>query len=133
MTIKKNDSRQEIIVAYVDIGFADVPTTATGYDALGLPVGAVVVGGAVVVKTAFNTATSAVLDVGDGATGNRYLNDVDLKTVGRTPLVPTGFTHSAVQNMLKVTPTYVGAAATAGAARLEVQYYVEGRSAFTQG
>ena len=133
MPIKKNDSRQEIILAYVDIGFADIPTTATAYEALGLPVGAVVVGGAIVVKTAFNTATSAVLAVGDVTTANRYAAAVDLKTVARTALTLTGFSHSAVQNMLRATPTYVGAAATAGAARLEVQYYVEGRAAFTQG
>lgn len=133
MPITKNSSRQEIITAYVDIGFADIPTTATAYDALGLPVGAVVVGGAVVVKTAFNTDTSAVLDVGDVTTANRYANDVDLKVAARTALTLTGFTHTAVQNMLKATPVYVGAAATAGAARLEVQYYVEGRAAFSQG
>lgn len=133
MPIKKNDSRQEIILAYVDIGFADIPTTATAYEALGLPVGAVVVGGAIVVKTAFNTATSAVVAVGDVTTANRYAAAVDLKTAARTPLTLTGFTHSSVQNMLRATPTYVGAAATAGAARLEVQYYVEGRAAFTQG
>jgi hypothetical protein len=133
MPITKNPSRQELVVAFVDIGFADIPTTATAYDALGLPVNAVVTGGALIVTTAFNTATTATLSVGDATLGTRYATTVDLKTAARTALTLTGFTHSSVENMLRATTAYVGATATAGAARLEVQYYVKGRAAFTQG
>lgn len=133
MAITKNASRQELVTAFVDIGFADIPTTATAYDALALPINAVVTGGALVVTTAFNTATSATLSVGDATLATRYATTVDLKTAARTALTLTGFTHSSVESMLKATTALVGTTATAGAVRLEVQYYVKGRAAFTQG
>lgn len=133
MTITKNSARQEIVSAYVDFTFAQIPTTATAYAALDLPVGAIVVGGDVTVTVAWDTATSAVLDVGDVTTANRYANDVNLKALGRTALVPTGFIHTSVENVLKVLPVYVSTAATVGAARLRVDYIVRGRAAFSQG
>ena len=133
MAITKNAGRQEVISAYVEFTYASIGTTAVAVAALDLPVGAIVVGGDIVVTTAWNTGTSAVLDVGDATSANRYANDVDLKTAGRTALVPTGFTHTSADNVLKVLPVYVGTAATAGAARLRVDYIVKGRSAFSQG
>ena len=133
MPITKNSGRQELITAFVDFTFADIPTTATVYAALDLPVNAVVSGGSLTVTTAWNTATSAALNVGDATTANRYANAVDLKAAARTALTLTGFTHADAQKVLNATPTYVGAAATAGAARLTVHYYVKGRVAFSQG
>jgi hypothetical protein len=132
-SLTKNSGRQEVISAIVDFTFADAPTTATAYDAIDLPVNAIVVGGDLVVTTAWNTATSATLAVGDVTTTNRYLAATDLKTVGRTPLVPTGFTHTSVENLLKGLTAFVGAAATAGAARLRVDYIVKGRARFSTG
>lgn len=133
MAITKNSGRQEIVSAYVDFTFADIATTATAYPALDLPVGAIVVGGDLTVTTAWDTGTTGVLDVGDTTTANRYLNDANLKVAARTALVPTGFTHTGVDNILKVVPALVGTAATAGAARLRVDYIVKGRAAFSQG
>lgn len=133
MPITKQSARQQPIEAWVDFTYADIPTTATAYDALDLPVNAIVVGGDLVVTTAWNTATSATLAIGDATTGNRYLTATDLKTVGRTALVPTGFTHTSVENLIKGTTAFVGAAATAGAARLRVAYIVKGRAEFAHG
>ena len=133
MTITKNAGRQDIVSAYVDISYADAPTTATVYAALGLPVNAIVVGGDFVVTTAWNTGTTATVDIGDVTTGDRYANDVNLKTAARTALTLTGFTVTSTQPFINFTPTLVGTAATAGAARLRVDYIVKGRSAFSHG
>lgn len=133
MPITKNSARQETISAFVDFTFADIPTTATVYAALDLPVNAIVVGGDLVVTTAWNTATTATLSVGDATLATRYATTVDLKTAARTALTNTGFTHGAADNSLRGTTAYVGAAATAGAARLRVDYIVKGRAAFAHG
>lgn len=133
MPITKNSARQEVISAFVDFTFASIPTTAAVEAALNLPANAIVVGGDLTVTTAWNTATSAALAVGDVTTAARYLAAGDLKVVARTALTLTGFTTTTTQPVVNVTPTYVGAAATAGAARLMVNYTVKGRAAFSQG
>src|SRR5574340_224505 len=101
---------------------------ASGVDvnALELPGGAVITGGDVTVITPFNSATSDVLDVGDGVSQNRYLNDANIHVAGRTPLVPTGYVMPNIGDMT-VRWTGVGTAPTAGEVRLTVEYVVEGR------
>lgn len=131
MPITKNANRQELITAFVDFTFADIPTTATAYDALDLPVGAVVTGGDLVVTTAWNS-TTATFQVGDVTLASRYSAAVDLKTAARTALTVTGFTHTAVEKVLRGANIITGTA-TAGAARLTVTYFVKGRAAFSQG
>lgn len=131
MPITKNPNRQELITAFVDFTFADIPTTATAYDALDLPVGAVVTGGDLVVTTAWNS-TTATFQVGDVTLASRYSGAVDLKSAARTALTVTGFTHTAVEKVLKGANIITGTA-TAGAARLTVTYFVKGRAAFSQG
>lgn len=131
MTIKKIAGRQELVAAYVNIGFAD-PTYGTAEAAIDLPGNAVIVGGDVTVTTAWNSATTATLKLGDTLDDKRYTGTaVDLKTAGRTALTLTGYKHTA--EALKTLIAQTGAAATAGAASISVQYYVTGRSEFTQG
>ena len=131
MPILKNSSRQELITAFVDFTYADIPTNAAVYDALDLPANAIVSGGDLVVTTAWNS-TTATLSVGDASSATRYTPAVDLKTAGRTALTLTGFTHTNTEKVLKGTNAITGTA-TAGAARLTVQYYVKGRTTFAQG
>jgi hypothetical protein len=133
MAITKNSARQELITAFVDFTYADIPTTATAYAAMDIPQNAVVIGGDLVVTTAWNTGTTATLSVGDVTLATRYATTVDLKTAARTALTLTGFVHTNTQKVLNGTTAYVGGAATAGAARLTVLYYVKGRAAFSQG
>ena len=133
MSIKKNASRQELIVAHLTLGFADITTYGVAELAIDLPGNAVVVGGDIVVTTPWNSATTATLKLGDTADDDRYTAAaIDLKTAGRTALTLTGFKHS-VAGALKALVAQTGAAATAGSARITIQYFVEGRSAFTQG
>jgi len=132
MAITKLSGRQEIVSAYVDIAFGDL-TSGSNVAAIDMPVNAIVVGGDLVVTTAFNSATSDALIVGDVTTTNRYLASTSIAATGRTALTLTGFTVTATQPAVRVTWTGVGAAPTAGAFRLRVDYIVKGRAAFAQG
>lgn len=132
MPITKNAGRQELIVAHVDINFSDLVSGADTA-AIDLPRNAVIVGGDVTTTVAFNSATSDVIDVGDATSQNRYLNDGTVHAAGRVALVPTGYLHTSSEPAITVRWTGVGAAPTAGACRLTVQYYVKGRAAFAQG
>lgn len=125
-SIKPANARQYPLFAEQSFDFTQLADTAVPVTAIKLPYGAQIIGGAVIVDTAFNTGTSAVLDVGDATTGNRYKNDVDLKAVGLTALVPTGYVSDGAE--LLVTPVLVGGAATAGKVRVQVQYVIAGRA-----
>lgn len=133
MPITKNVNRQELIAAFVDINLANIVNNAAEA-ALDLPVNAVIVDGSLVTTEAWNSTTSDVMDVGDATSAVRYLTDGNIRALGaRVPLVPTGFVHAATNNVLRVTWTSGGGVPTTGKVRLEVRYYVQGRSAFSQG
>ncbi|MFM7025195.1 MAG: hypothetical protein ACKOWC_03935 [Limnohabitans sp.] len=133
MPITKNPARQELIQAYVDINLADV-TTGVDVEALDLPIGAVIVDGALVTTEAWNSTTSDVMDVGDGGSQNRYLNDGNIRALAaRVPLVPTGFVTTSTTNKLTVRWVSGGGSPSTGKVRLEVTYYRIGRAAFSQG
>lgn len=133
MAITKNKGHQEVISAYVDIAFGDVGTTATAYNAIDLPVGSEVIGGALVVDTAWDTGTTATLSVGDASSAARYLAATSVKATGRTALVPTGFVTTATQPAVSVTTVITGTATTVGAARLRVDYIVRKRATVPRG
>ena len=133
MPIKKNPARQELIAAHLTIGFADITAYGTAEAAIDLPGNAVLAGGDVTVLTPWNSATTATLKLGDATDDDRYTSAaIDLKTAGRTALTLTGYKHTTAQ-ALKALIAQTGAAATAGAARITISYYVEGRAAFSQG
>ena len=133
MAITKNAGRQELVAAYVDINLADL-TSGVDVSALSLPLNAVIVSGALVTTEAWNSTTSDVMDVGDASSQLRYLNDGNIRALAaRVPLVPTGFVHTATQPELTVRWTSGGGTPTTGKVRLEVQYFVKGRAAFSQG
>jgi len=131
MTITKRDGRQEALIAFVDINLADV-ASGTAQAAIELPGGAIVLRGELFVTEVFNAGTTAVLDIGDALVANRYANDLDLKTLGRKQLVPTGYVMPQ-QGDLTVTYVPGGTAATTGKARLIVEYIDAGRVCSTQG
>lgn len=131
MAITKDSNRQPRLVAMVEVNLADI-ASGVAAAAVQLPGGAIVTGGAVTVITPFNSVTSDVLDVGDSGSANRYLNDANLKVVGRTLLVPTGFVTANVSDV-SVTWVGVGGGTTVGKVRLEVEYVVSGRAFTSQG
>jgi hypothetical protein len=122
--------RQSALVAIQEITFGNIADTAVAVKAIDLPYGAVVTGGHVIVDEVFNVATSAVLDVGDLTVANRYANDVNLKTLGVTPLTVTGYLSDG--DAVYILPVLVGAAATTGKARIVLSYTIKNRASEIQ-
>lgn len=132
MAITKIPGRQCSITAYVDINLADL-TSGTAENAIALPPNAVVTSGALVTTEAWNSTSSDVAVIGDVTTANRYLTSTSIVTNGtRTALVPTGFVNTSTQPYIRITWTSGGGTPTTGKLRLEVTYYIKGRSEFTQ-
>lgn len=129
-TLSLDVGRQTVLFASIAVAFDHLADTGVAVKAINLPYGAEIVGGAVIVDTAFDVGTTATLDVGDPVNGARYGNDVNLKAVGRTELTLTGYVSDG--EAIVLTPTNVGTAATTGAARVEVQYVIRGRAGETQ-
>ena len=125
MAITKDAGRQTTLTADVDFTFASL-TNGSAEAAIDLPNGAVVTGGFVVVDTAFSTG--ATLDVGDGGDDDRYTSTAVAVTTGRTAITLTGYEYTAADT-IDIT---MNSTATAGAARLVVEYYVDGRSSEVQ-
>lgn len=132
MAITKDFNRQCVMSALLTINFGDLAgTSGTDVAAIELPPNAIVTGGAVVVKTAFNSATSDVIDIGDAGSQNRYLNDGNIHATGVVALVPTGYLHTGGD--LTVRWVGVGAVPTAGQVQIRVDYVQVGRAEYTQG
>lgn len=105
-----------------DFGKADL--TSRAYDVIKLPPNSVVVGGRLMVKTAFDTAGYDV-EIGDSADADRYLVSADVKSVGSTALTPTGYVNTSG---LPIRVTIASDdACTAGEAMLFVEYIIDGR------
>lgn len=97
---------------------------AHAFDIINLPPGAVILSGSLVVNTAFNGSTYALI-VGDSAVTNRYLATADRKAAAITPLVPTGYIGQGENLRMTVTPT---GTTTAGAGTIRIQYIVTGKA-----
>lgn len=124
----KPDTVQYPITAIVDIAYGDL-TDATAVDVLALPQGAVITAMDLVVDTAWNSATSDTFDIGDATDPDRYTSSpVSVATTGVISGVAiTGYEGTSSDTYLQVTWDGTGTAPSAGAARLIVQYIVDGR------
>lgn len=98
----------------------------TAYDIIALPTGAVVLGGMLVVDTAFNTTGTATISLGDSGSATRYLGATNLKSAATTALTGVGVKNAAGLP-LRATIALADAAATAGAFRIMVRYLIDGR------
>jgi hypothetical protein len=106
--------------------------TGVVFDCIPMPVGAVIIGGEVIVETAFaGIGAGATLNVGiAGATGALLAAfDLDAATVGsRTALALTAPLVANNGQNLRMTTAGLTATATAGKARIRVQYTIDGRT-----
>lgn len=109
-------------------------TAGTGvvFDAIPMPVGAVIVGGEVIVETAFvGIGAGATLDLGIAGTTSGLVSALDLDAAAagaRTALTMTApLLCNAGQN-IRLTTAGLTATATAGKVRVRVQYTIDGRS-----
>lgn len=124
MAIEKQGGRQWPLTAKVSFDYADI--NGATVEVADLPGGAVVTGGYVVVVNAWDSATSATIDVGDKTTSTKYVTGVNGKAAGGTALVPAGAPF-AVKDALTVTVTNVGTP-TVGDGYVVLQYIIDGRS-----
>lgn len=108
--------------AEVDFGLTNI-TAATLFDLIPLPAGARVIGGSVTRQTAFDTAGYTV-SVGDETSIARYLGATDVKAVGSTSLVPTGFVSTGEPIRISLTNVDV---CTTGKAVVRVDYVMANR------
>lgn len=106
----------------VDFGKTNI--IATAFDVINIPLDAVIISGELVVETAFDTASYAVI-IGDSATTNRYLTTADRKAAARTALVPTGY--RSLGEPLRITITNADVCTT-GKATVRIQYVIHGRN-----
>lgn len=97
-------------------------TAAPVFPIIQLPIGAQVVGGDLTVVTASDDSVTATVAIGDSATADRYLAATDIKTGGRTALVPTGYETLSTTNRIYLTFANAGADAAAGKLRITVVY-----------
>lgn len=96
------------------------------YEIAPLPVGAVVIGGELVVETAVAGPTASTITIGDSGNATRYLGSTSLKTAARTELVPTGYVGNGEN--IRITVTNTVAVATAGKVAIRVMYVMNGRT-----
>lgn len=105
------------------------------FDCIPLPEGAVIVGGELIVDTAYVGPTAATLSLGIAGATTDLLSAVSLLSTGRTAFTLTGLVTedgNATGANLRMTFAYTVANASAGKARLRVMYTVDGRANETQ-
>ncbi len=112
------------------------PGTGVVFDCIPMPVGAVIIGGEVIVETAFvGIGAGATLSLGIAGSTTALVNalDLDAATAGsRTALTLTAPLLASSGQNLRLTTAGLTATATAGKARVRVQYTIDGRTSEVQ-
>ena len=124
----KNVGRQYALTAYQEFDYADLSSTAV-VPLVKLPANAIVTGGALVITTPFNSGTTDLLEVGDDHDDDKYVagGSDNGSTAQYIAFTPTGYKYTAANTVdIKWTPD--GAAASAGAGYLIVEYIVTTRA-----
>jgi hypothetical protein len=124
-----NDTMADI--AGVTKTFGSVYTDLGTFDAINLPLGAVVEGGEVIVETQGAGPTAYTLSVGVNGATTAYATTVDLKGAAGTKtaftLTTTSFSSLDGKNV-RLTMNSTAANATAGKFRVRVLYTIDGRA-----
>lgn len=123
-TFNFNDTMVDVTGATLDFGSGAIRTNAD-FVVIPLPPGATVIGGEIVVETAYVGPTAATVQVGDSASASRYSAAVDAKTAARTALTLTGFRGAGEDIRIRFNSTV--AVATAGKVTVRVLYTVQNR------
>lgn len=130
------------LTASFTFNFDDTMVDSTGveksFNVTGSPVflaiplrsGAIVVGGDVIVETAYNTTSTATVSLGDSGSATRYASAVNIKTAAITALTRPALRSTG--DTLRLTLALADTAATQGKVTVTVTYLVEGRSNETQ-
>ena len=133
MAITKDSGRQYPLVARMPFAYTDL-VSGTYAGMVDLPVNAIVTDARVVISTLFNSATTDVFSIGDQPTGaaarateysaaSADVTAVPTEIVGKT----TNYTYTG-GGTVRVVWTGTGAAPSAGAGVLVVEYIIDGRT-----
>jgi len=123
MAFRKKTAAQCGLVFDQEVNFSDLdssgndPGVAAGtftYELFDLPAGAVVTGLKAFVTTAFNSATTDSMSIGDTPLATRYMGATDVKVAGDKPTTVTGYQVPAGGATVKLVWTNTGAVPTAG-------------------
>ena len=135
MAITLDSGRQYPLVAVLEVGYAMLDagavTATTVFEAIDLPVNAIISGGRLVITEVINGggATTIALIVGSDV----LLADQDVKSaVGEWPLTPTG-TEYTVSDTVDIDLALATSVASTGIGYVEIEYYVDGRANETMG
>jgi hypothetical protein len=112
----------------VTLDFGLLNTSETTFVIIPLPPGATVTGGSVTRHVAFDAATYAIT-IGDTIDEDEYLTTGDLKAVGTTALVPTGFVGTGENIVINIVCADV---CTTGSATVRVEYVIADRQCEVQ-
>lgn len=107
--------------------FGAVYTDAGTFEVINLPIGAVVIGGELIVETAGVGPTAYTVAIGHSGSGNALLAATDLKTAARTALTGLGLAFNDGKNV-RITIASTVANATAGKFRVRLEYVIDGRT-----
>lgn len=136
-TIKKTSGAQWPLVATFEFTVADAMKNSAGvlsdldddgtFPVIPLPYGAQVIGGDFTVEVVSNDTGTHTVKIGDSGNDDRYSNNttIDLKSLGRTALTPTGYVN--VTDGIELLLAAGNADATTGSFKLNVLFVVEGR------
>jgi hypothetical protein len=134
VAVDVNGNPLDPVTGAVELGLT--AGTAVTFDCIPMPVGAVIIGGEVIVDTAFvGIGAGATLSLGIASATTALINALDLDAAladSRTALTLTApLLCSAGQN-IRLTTTGLTATATAGKVRVRVQYTIDGRTSEVQ-
>lgn len=113
-------------------GLTGAAAATVVFDAVNMPIGAVITGGEVIVETAYAGSTAATVSFGIAGSTTALANAVDIKSAGRTALTLTSPLVANGGQALRATVNYTVANATAGKVRLRVEYTIDGRAEIVQ-
>lgn len=139
MLVKKTRAAQYPLVQEYIFNFGDSTVDINGvtkdfytfggnpvFDMFGLPVGAVVLGGDIIVEVAYVGPTAATLSLGDSASATKYASAVSLLSAARTALTVPPASSGGLD--VRGTMALTVANATAGKVRVRIEYTIEGRA-----
>lgn len=130
MSFVRSNERQYPLTAVLDLGPADFGAADRGQ--ISLPPNALLTGITAVTVTAFNSATTAVLDIGDAAGATSLATNIDIRTAGAETVPLQGKFYPSGDTLL-FTLSQTGAAATAGRLLVTATYVILNRVSEVQG
>lgn len=111
-----------------EVGLSGPVANTVSFDSLNMPLGAVIVGGSLIVETAGVGPTAYTVSLGVVGNLAAVLPATSLLVAARTPLPLTlPLVSNAGQN-IRMTVAYTVANATAGRFRLRINYTIDGRA-----